>query len=468
MANAVFAARPSSWRDEVVATLLLAWPLILGQIAIFLQQSTNMLLMGWLGAEQFAAGTLAMSLIAPVLLFSGGALTAVATMVAQSLGRGAKDGGRRQFVDGLWLSLLFTALAMPLFLNLTPILLSLGQEAQNAELAGKFAGLYCFMLLPSLAVMVCRNVLAAHGLTHVVLSMIAVGTAVNFCLGYLLTSGLWGLPQYGLNGIAVATISANLFVLVLLVVYINLRPSLKRYRFFSTLGRPDLANLWRMLVIGVPIGLFVLSETGLFTAAQLMAGQISTTDLAAMGISFQYVGLAFSIPLGLGVAAMVRVGWAWGAGDMAAVRLAGWAAIALVVLAMCGTSLLYYSLPELLVGAFLDPDRPENAATFTRAVSFMAMVALLQIADGLQGISSHVLRGVSDTMVPMAIGLTGYWPIGFVVCYAFGFHMEMGGFGIFIGLVTGLGLVGAALTWRFAWLTRAGSKPRSGFGKTTV
>lgn len=445
---------PSRWRGEILATLALAWPLILGQVAIFLQQSTNILLMGWLGAGPLAAGTLAMSVIAPLLLFAGGVLTAVATLVAQSIGGGEADGGRRHFIDGLWAALLMSALALPLFLHLTPLLVRLGQDPATAAEAGAFAGIYGFVLLPALAVMVFRNVLAAHGLTHVVLSMIAIGTALSFGLGYLLTAPREGLPQLGLRGIAYATIVANLAVLALLILYVRLRPHLRGYRYFYRLWQPDLRSLGRLLLLGVPIGLFVLSESGLFTAAQLLAGRISTVDLAGMAISFQYVGLAFAIPLGLGVAAMVRVGWAWGAGSMEAVRRAGWTAIGLVVAAMCVTSTIYWLFPEALVGLFLDPARPENLPTYRHAVGFMAMVALLQVADGLQGITSHVLRGISDTLVPMLIGLVGYWPLGFTVCYLMGFPAGLGGTGIFIGLVAGLGFVGSALALRFALLTR--------------
>lgn len=458
MSKATFPQPRPSWSSEIRSTLALAWPLVLGQIAIFLQQSTNMLLMGWLGAGPLAAGMLAMSLITPLLLFAGGVLTAVAPLVAQSIGRGQTDGGREHFVDGLWTSLIFSAVSLPLFLNMTSLLLWLGQDLATSTQAGDFAGLYCYVVLPYLAVMVFRNVMAAHGLTHVVLTMIIIGTALNFGLGYLLTAPHSGFPQMGLKGIAIASITSNIFVLTLLVTYVQLRPQFRAYRYFDAIWRPQPRNLARLLRLGIPIGLFVLSESGLFTAAQLMAGRISTVDLAAMGLSFQYVGLAFAIPMGLGVAAMVRVGWAWGAGRMSEVRRAGWSAIGLVVATMCVTSAIYYLFPEAMIRLFLNPSQPENVATFERAVTFMTMVALLQVADGLQGISSHVLRGISDTFAPMLIGLFGYWPIGFGVCYLLGFTMGFGGIGIFLGLVAGLGFVGTALALRFAALTRMSSQ----------
>ena len=52
----------AAWRDELRATLALAWPLILANLTQQAIQATDVLLMGRLGATQLAAATLALNL----------------------------------------------------------------------------------------------------------------------------------------------------------------------------------------------------------------------------------------------------------------------------------------------------------------------------------------------------------------------------------------------------------------------
>src|SRR5690606_33090991 len=135
----------------------------------------------------------------------------------------------------------------------------------------------------------------------------------------------------------------------------------------------------------------------LFTSANFLMGNISPDALAGHAVSSQFIGLAFSIPIGLGVAAMVRVGWAYGAKDVRGMARAGWTAIGLCVFAMAISSSLYMMIPETLVQFFLDPSNPTNAAALPLAITFLYLVGILQLSDGLQGLMSYVLRGMNDT-----------------------------------------------------------------------
>ena len=84
--------------------------------------------------------------------------------------------------------------------------------------------------------------------------------------------------------------------------------------------------MWQLIVIGAPISLSFLLEYGLFGAAGLLMGLISTTALAAHQIALQVAAILFMVPFGIGMAATVRVGHAIGRGDAGAVRRAGYVA----------------------------------------------------------------------------------------------------------------------------------------------
>ena len=82
----LFPDAPRSWRRELAETFELAWPLVLTQLAQMAIYSTDVLMIGRLGATELAASALAVNLYS-VFLFTGqGLVTAAAPLVAAELG----------------------------------------------------------------------------------------------------------------------------------------------------------------------------------------------------------------------------------------------------------------------------------------------------------------------------------------------------------------------------------------------
>ena len=77
------------------------------------------------------------------------------------------------------------------------------------------------------------------------------------------------------------------------------------------------------------------------------------------------------------------------------------------------------------------------------------MAALFQLADAMQGMALGLLRGIKDTRVPMVVAAFSYWVIGIPVGYWLAFRADMGGVGLWLGLVIGLMIAASAMMWRF-------------------
>jgi Na+-driven multidrug efflux pump len=101
------------------------------------------------------------------------------------------------------------------------------------------------------------------------------------------------------------------------------RRPFRKYHVFGYFWRIDWRLMLQLIVIGAPISLSFLLEYGLFGAAGLLMGLISTTALAAHQIALQVVTIVFMVPFGISIAATVRVGHAVGRRDAAAARRAG-------------------------------------------------------------------------------------------------------------------------------------------------
>jgi MATE family multidrug resistance protein len=425
---------PISWARELRETLALASPLIVAQLAQMALFTTDAIMMGWLGPKYLGAGMLTVSFLHPFFLFGVGVLSAVAPMVAQAKGAGDTASVRRSVRQGFWVA----------------IFELLGQSEEVSLLAQSYARAAVWLLFPGLAFIVVRTLLASHGDTSVVLVITIFGIAVNAAGNYALIFGNWGFPRLELMGSGLATAFVNALMFLMLLGYALMRPAYKRYELFVRFWRPDWSRFRKILAIGTPIGFMMMAEVGLFSAAALFMGWLGTDELAAHAVALQYSAIAFMVPMGLSHATTVRVGLAHGRGSAEGVRKAGWVSIALGTGFMVLTGVLFWVVPEALVGLFLDPLPQHNERPFALAVTFLSMAALFQLADGAQVVSAAVLRGLSDTAKPMMLAILGYWGIGLPIAYVCGFVLDMRGTGIWAGLAAGLTAVALTLVIRFA------------------
>ena len=203
--------------------------------------------------------------------------------------------------------------------------------------------------------------------------------------------------------------------------------------------------------LGWPIGLTMLSETGLFAASAVMMGWLGTVPLAAHGIALQLASMTFMLHLGLSNAATVRAGNAFGRTDWPHMARGGLVALVLSALIALVTIVVFVAYPEPLIGVFLDPEDPARAEIIVAGVVLLILAAVFQLVDGAQVIALGLLRGAQDTRAPMVLAAVSYFGVGLPGAYILGFPMGWGGPGIWVGLVLGLAVAAVLLNHRF-WL----------------
>jgi MATE family multidrug resistance protein len=222
------------------------------------------------------------------------------------------------------------------------------------------------------------------------------------------------------------------------LVAIRLDPLLHRYHVLGFFWRPDWQRFAEILRIGTPIALAIFAEAGIFGAAAFLMGMFSPAQLAGHTLALQIAALAFQVPFGVAQAVTIRVGYFFGSGDMAGVRIAGWTGIAMGTGFMLLTAALMLSAPLTLLSLYVDPAAPANAALIGYAGTFLLVAAAFQLSDGLQVVTAGALRGLKDTRVPMWMAIVSYWGPGFGLAVLLGFTLGLEGLGVWIGLASGL------------------------------
>ncbi len=449
------------WRAEARATLALAWPLVLTNVAMSLIGATDVVMVGWLGPQQLAAASIGFNLCMAFAIFAMGLVTATAPMMASERGRmrhSVRD-IRRTFRQGLWTALAVVIPGWAVLWHAGPILVALGQQPALAAEAESYVRAYMWSILPFLWLIVTRNFLSVLERPMWSLVVAIGGVFANAAFNYVLIFGKLGLPALGLVGAGIGSILANLSMLAAMVAVITFHPRFRRYHILGRWWRSDwprFRSLWRL---GLPIGITMGLEGGVFTVAVLLMGWIDTASVAAHAIALQIASLTFMVPLGLAQAATVRVGIGHGARDPAMVRRAGWTGFAIAIAFMSAMALVMIAAPQALIGIFLDPASPGAAEVAVIAGGFLAVAAAFQVADGAQVVAAGMLRGLHDTRMPMLIAAFGYWAIGIGIGYWLAFHAGWHGFGIWTGLAIGLGIVAVLMLARWMMRHRLGLVP---------
>ena len=429
------------------ALLVLGLPLIGSHVAQTLIGVTDTLMMGWYGIPELAAIALSGPLFFIVFIFGAGFAWAVMPMVASSEANGDDRQIRRVTRMGLWLSILFGLLALPLFFFFGRLFVAMGQEPEISRLAGIYMSIMGFGLIPALLVMVLKSYLSALELTRAILIATLGAVGLNILANYMLIFGNWGAPELGVAGAGFASLLSNAFSFFALALYaVWRRPDHELFRNFH---RPDWEAFGQVFRLGWPIGSTSVAEVALFAAATVMMGWVGTIALAAHGIALNIASVTFMIHVGLSQAITVRVGKAWGRNDRETLRVASVAGMILSLAAALLIAAAFIVFPNPLIGAFVDPSEPQRDMILRTGAALLAVAALFQLVDSGQVMALGMLRGVQDTRVPMVMAVISYWVIGLPVSYLLGFTFDMGGVGIWLGLTVGLAAACVMMQARF-------------------
>ena len=442
-----------AWRDELRATLALAWPLILANLTQQAIQATDVLLMGRLGATQLAAATLALNLTFTFNLLMLGLLIASSPMMATALGQrfNAVRDVRRTFRAGLWLLAFMLPPYWLVLWHVGTFMRVFGESAELANQGQSFLRAYMWCTAPWLIFQLLRNFVSALERPRIVLWLSLGGILLNALLSWSLIFGHFGLPALGLAGGGLGSTLTWLMLCAALFIVTQSDRQFRRFHLFGHWWRFDRQRTAAMIRLGWPIGVTMALEMGVFALAAYFMGWIGAPAVAAHAVALQLAALTFMVPLGLGQAATVRVGLALGRRDEAGIARAGWAAWVMGVAFMGTMALVMWSMPRTLVTLFLK-DVPANAETIALAVSFLTVAAAFQLVDGAQVIGAGMLRGLHDTRWPLLFALVGYWVVGLGIGVWLAFGRDWKGVGIWVGLASGLAAVAALMLAR--WIMR--------------
>lgn len=437
---------------ELRALLPLAAPIIFAQLAQMALGVADTIMAGRVSAADLAGVAVGGNLYFPLFMLITGIVMAVNPTVAQLAGGGRSHEAGEVARQALWIALIGGLVLIAVLLNAATLYRAMGVDPRAIPIASSYLQGIATGVLPALGYFALRYL--CEGLSWTLPAMlIAVGALfVKLPLNYLFIYGGAGIPAMGGVGCGWATAAVNVFQFLAMLLIVR-HPRVRVTGLLSRSSPPQWAMIRRLVVLGVPIGAIAFLEISLFSGTTLLIGRISVDAVAAHQVAMNVGGLAFMIPLALGIAASIRVGTNIGAGDLAAARHSGRVAIgASLVFAAAMAIAIYFGRHAAAQLYSTDP------AVIALAVQLMLFAAGFQFFDASQTTIIGVLRGYKDTRTPMLISILAYWAVGFLLAAALGLGWwglePLGVLGFWSGLTAGLAAASVAFFARFRWLGR--------------
>ena len=432
------------FRDEVRTSALLAAPLVVGHLSTGLIGFVDSVIAGHHGTATLAAVAVGTALFWLPMMVPMGTLMSLPPSVSQLDGAGRRGEIGPLFRQALWLS---AGLGVLLFAFLSVVGVALAPMGIAPDIRpGTLAFLHGIRWgVPALTLYLCMRYLS-DGLHWTLPTMILGfgGLLVLLPLGYVLTFGLYGLPELGAGGLGIASAAMMWAQALAFAVYLWRARRFADLQLFARFDPPHWRPIRGLLATGLPIGVTVAMEGSLFIVTALLIGRLGSVPVAAHQIAINVASLCFMIPLGLAEATTVRVGHALGRGNALDVRRAAFAGYVLALGTQSLSALVLLFGNDALVGLYT-----RDATVAALAASLLLYAAAFQFPDGIQVLSAGALRGLKDTRMPMFLAAFAYWGIGMPLGAGLGLYLGWGPRGMWIGLIAGLTVAALLLGRRF-------------------
>lgn len=284
---------------SVTAHLLkMGLPMAWGILAIISFQLADIFFVGKLGPDQLAALSFTIPVTMTVFSLSLGLIIATSSVLSRLIGEKSEDMVLRIATHALFFAFTFGAIMAAVGVaTLEPVFRLLGANDTMMPYIREYMLIWFPANIFAMIPMVGNAAIRANGNAMYPAIIMTLVSVVNIILDPLLIFGLWGFPEMGIRGAAIATASANILAMLAALYMLGFHMRILRLRpfYFNKLGD----SLKRLAFIAVPAG--ITSTIQPITNAVIIAllAGYSTEAVAAYGIVSRVEAFAFVVLMGL-------------------------------------------------------------------------------------------------------------------------------------------------------------------------
>jgi len=424
--------------------LLIAAPIIATNLLQSIMEVVDLFFVGRLGAEAIAGVAVSLTLIMVLMTVIIGINTATTALVSRHFGAGEPVEAGKVLTNAILLGIVFAVVISVIGIIFSDdLLMALGAE----EIVVGYGADYINILFAGLAVLVTMWIAMTFfqgcGDSRTPMYVVIFTNGINIVTDPLLIFGMYGFPELGVAGASLATVSSR-FIGMLVIIYLLLR----RYpeMDFSSHLRGDLHTAKQLITIGVP----AMIQTGMrsitFLAIMAIVAMFGTAALSAYGI-VNRLEIVFLMPgFGIAMGTAVIVGQNLGAGRPDRAEKGVLYSLLAYGVFMAAVSAVLIIFGSSIMG-FFDP----SGTSTPIGISYFATVCPFYLLLAVSVILSFAMNGAGDTKTPMYAVLVSMVMVQIPLAYLLSAVAGMGITGIWTGMVIGLFVMTAMLSYSFMY-----------------
>lgn len=423
---------PKYNRENVSATLYMAWPSIVESFFVAFAGLIDSLMVSSLGSYAVAAvGLTTQPKFMGLALFFA-LNVAISALVARRCGEQKQEDANRILstavlfitASSLMLSALFVAFA-------NPIIHLCGSTPETHDSAVAYFRIIMGGMIFNCVQMGVNAAQRGAGNTKITMRTNVTSNTVNIIFNYLLIGGHFGFPALGIRGAALATVLGTVVASVMSVLSITKPDSFISLPYIlKNKIYPAAASFLNLIKVGYSVFFEQLLMRVGFMLTAIMAARQGTDAMAAHQVGMNIMGLSFSFGDGLQAAAVALIGRSLGAGDEKLAKEFG--SICRLfggIISVC-LAALYFVGAEPLMRLFFEEEH--IVAIGVRIMWVIILVVVFQIA---QVVYMGCLRGAGDTFYTAVASTISVTFIRTAGSYLGGYVLGFGIIGIWFGVL---------------------------------
>ncbi|MBA5763532.1 MATE family efflux transporter [Vibrio sp. 404] len=439
------------YKQEANTLIKLATPVLIASVAQTGMSFVDTVMAGGVSATDMAAVSIASSIWLPSILFGVGLLMALVPVVAQLNGSARYTKIPFEVQQGIYMALLISIPIIGVLFQTQFILQLMDIETTMASKTIGYMNAVMFAVPAYLLFQALRCFTDGLSLTKPAMFIGFVGLLFNIPLNWIFVYGKFGAPALGGVGCGIATAIVYWLMLSLMLLYVLTAKRVAYIKLFEVFHKPDFSAQIRLFKLGFPVAAALFFEVTLFAVVALLIAPLGPMVVAAHQVAINFSSLVFMLPMSIGVATSIRVGYRLGENDVDKAKVASHVGL----LVAFGMALFTASFTIIMRDhiALLYTNNPEVIAI---ALQLLMLAAIYQCTDAIQVVAAAALRGYKDMAAIFKRTFIAYWVIGLPSGYILGMTdwivEPLGVHGFWYGFLTGLSSAALMLGIRLHWM----------------
>ncbi|NVC64368.1 MATE family efflux transporter [Vibrio sp. 05-20-BW147] len=413
--------------NQRMSIVTLAWPILVEiLLRTALGTSDVFMLSGYSDKAVSAVGVIT-QLTFFLIIVSTFVSSGTGILIAQYNGAGRDQDATHVGVASIALSsVIGVILSVLAVLGATHLLPYYGLEAQVEQYAQEYLLISGAMTFNVTIGIVFTTILRSHGYSRSPMTVNLISGVLNVIGNYIALYQPFGLPVYGVQGVAIATVASQVIGTTILGVLLW-RSSIDLP--MRSLAQVPSAVYKKILKIGGMNAGEVLSYNMAQITIVYFVVQMGTSSLAAFTYAQNIARFSFAFALAIGQATQIQTGYYIGKGWVESItkRVQIYFLVGFVSSVTVASSI--YLMRDAILTLFTQ--QPE---ILMLAGSLVMGSIVLEAGRVFNLIFISALKGAGDIKFPVQMGILSMWGLGVVFSYLLGIHWGYGVFGAWMAI----------------------------------